>query len=182
MGILLRESTDSWVVVSGSEVVRSRFLVENLAAVTEEVGITGEGLFLITEGIVGITLDELSVAIGDADHVAVGIEEEIAHAVAKLAADGVDAPDVVSNELIIGIFRHHIPAIQQEIGIRVCGALGGADALRVVGIAYGNARLSQQDKLTEAVVGILLRAAGRALFRQIAVGIVGIDRGCGRTA
>ena len=183
VGILLRKSSNRRIVVSGAEVVGLCFLVEVLAAVAEGVVIVAGGCTrLVAEGIVVVILYDRAGGFEDADHIAVGIEQKITRRVAELSANEAKTPDIMPRLRAVGVLRHHIAAVQQEVGVLTRRALGSADAGGVVGVSVGRAALLQNGELVEAVVLIQLRAVGAAHSQEIAVGVVGVDRGCGRAA
>ena len=181
MAILLRKPPDRGIVISGAEVVGSGFLVEILAAVAEGVGIGLAGVLLVAEGIVVVALFQNAAAAGENGNIPVGVIEVVPNQGTEEAPDQVDAPDIVRSLLAVRILRHHIPAIQQEVGVGVLRMFGRSDAGSVVGISRGFRSLRHSGKLIEAVVPIPHSTVGVALLQKIAVCIVGVNR-CGRYA
>ena len=114
-----------------------------------------------------------------------GVEEVIFCISADGFADQIDAAEVDRCAFAL-LFRHHVAAVQQEVGLYCACCLAGTDSLRVVGIlSYRDAVGDGACLLVEAVVGIcpgdrFCISVGRDADRQdVAVGIVSIGGGDG---
>ena len=98
VAVLLGEAADEGGVVPGTEIVGSSFRVPVLPAVAEGVAVRCRGRLLVAEGIVVVGLHGATAAVGQIDHVAVGVEKVVGGPAAVRAGDEIHASEVFGGQ------------------------------------------------------------------------------------
>ena len=112
VAVLLGEAADEGVIVPGPEIVGSGLRVPVLSAVAEGVAVRCRGRLLVAEGIVVVGLHGAAAAVGQIDHVAVGVEEVVGGPAAVRAGDEIHAPEVLGSQRAVAQLRNDIPAVR----------------------------------------------------------------------
>ena len=112
VAVLLGEAADEGVIVSGPEVISAGLRVPVLPAVAEGVAVRRRGRLLVAEGVVVVGLHGAAAAVGQVDHVAVGVEEVVGGPAAVRAGDEIHAPEVLGSQRAVAQLRNDVPAVR----------------------------------------------------------------------
>ena len=182
--VLPEEATDDRIIISGTEIIGPGLLVIILPGVAEGVGIGGNRIFLVAEGVVGVGLGDSAGSVGQVGHITVAVVQVVHGSAARGVGHQAHAVDILARSSTALEVQDDMVTIIEVLGGHAAGGLGEAQAGGEVVEGAGSTADDSPVQLTEGVVAVRDGSGGGAgiLLSEVAVGVVGIGGGAGGAA